>query len=77
MDVLNAFEGSVRIGTKDVAPESLNVGTCDTTPEGMVREPKYGALHHIIEPALLKRLRAYYAPSNERLYKFLGRDLGW
>ena len=43
----------------------------------MVREPRYGALHHIIQPALLRRLRAYYEPSNQRLYRFLGRDLGW
>ena len=26
---------------------------------------------------LLARLRAYYEPYNQRLYKFLGRDLGW
>jgi hypothetical protein len=77
MDVLNAFEGSVRIGTKDVAPELLNVGTCDKPPKGMHREPRYGALHHDIEPALLRRLRAYYEPSNQRLYRFLGTDLGW
>ena len=46
-------------------------------PQGMHRESRYGALHHIIAPALLRRLRAYYYPSNQRLYKFLGRDLGW
>ena len=77
MDVLNAFEGSVRIGARDVAPEHLNVGACDSTPAGMVREPKYGALHHVIRPTTARRLRAYYEPHNQRLYKFLGRDLGW
>ena len=81
MDVLNKFEGSVRIGDKIVAPDTLNVGRCDSaggvTPEGMRREPRYGALHHIVDEALLRRMRRYYAPSNERLYKFLGRDLGW
>ena len=77
MDVLNAFEGSVRIGRKEVAPDTLNVGACDVVPSGMQRESRYGALHHIIEPALLRRLRRYYEPANKRLYKFLGRDLGW
>ena len=79
MDVLNAFEGSVRIGTRDVAPEHLNVGKCETVvaPAGMHREPKYGALHHTIAPELLARLSAYYEPSNKRLYRFLGRNLGW
>ena len=43
----------------------------------MHREEKFGALHHTIEPKLLKRLRRYYEPSNQRLYKFLGRNLGW
>ena len=81
MDVLNSFESSVRIGTKGAAPEQINVGRCDITskvaPAGMHREEKFGALHHTIEPKLLKRLRRYYEPSNQRLYKFLGRNLGW
>ena len=77
MDVLNAFEGSVRIGAKDVAPEHLNVGACDSTPAGMVREAKYGALHHVIRETTSRRLRSYYEPHNQRLYRFLGRDLGW
>ena len=38
--------------------------------------------HHLSEyadmtPATRKRLREYFAPYNEQLYAFLGRDLGW
>ena len=79
MDVLNAFEGSVRIGDKTAAPEKLNVGACDTVKlvQGMHIDRATGAMHHDIEPELLKRMRAYYEPSNQRLYKFIGRDLGW
>ena len=79
MDVLNAFEGSVRIGGKGAAPEQLNVGRCDTAKAvaGMRVEPRWGALHHDIDPDLNARLRKFYEPFNQRLYRFLGRDLGW
>lgn len=30
-----------------------------------------------LDPALRERLVAYFAPHNERLYAFLGRDMGW
>lgn len=40
-------------------------------------DPTTGALHHDIEPKLDRRMRAYYEPYNKRLYRFLGRDLGW
>ena len=38
--------------------------------------------HHLMgypemDPATRKRLGEYYAPYNQRLYAFLGRDLGW
>ena len=77
MDVLNQFEGSVRIGTKGVAPDQLNVGRCDGLNVGMHRDAFTGALHHDISPALTRRMREYYEPANQRLYRFLGRDLGW
>jgi len=79
MDVLNAFEGSVRIGSAHAAPEQLNVGACDTTAQvvGMHRDGATGALHHDIDPDLLRRMRTFYEPFNQRLYRFLGRDLGW
>ena len=54
----------------------LNVGDCTNDPEGMVTTAS-GALHHKLEPALEARLRAYFEPANQQLYKFLGRDLGW
>ena len=79
MDVLNAFEGSVRIGTAHAAPEQLNVGKCDTSAlvKGMHRDAATGAMHHDIEPHLQRRMRAYYEPMNQRLYRFLGKNLGW
>ncbi|GAC1354888.1 MAG: sulfotransferase [Ktedonobacteraceae bacterium] len=30
-----------------------------------------------MDPAIRKRLMAYFAPHNDRLYKLLGRDFGW
>jgi hypothetical protein len=38
--------------------------------------------HHLseyaeIDPATRKRLTEYFAPYNQQLYTFLGRDLGW
>jgi hypothetical protein len=79
MDVLNAFEGSVKIGSKDAAPEQLSVGACESsrTATGMHRDPTTGAMHHDITPSLEERMYAYYQPTNKRLYDFLGRDLGW
>ena len=34
-------------------------------------------MHHDIDEALNNRLRTFFAPSNQRLYRFLGRDLHW
>jgi hypothetical protein len=34
-------------------------------------------MHHDIDPWLEARMRKYYAPYNQQLYDFLGRDLGW
>mmetsp|Transcript_77207 Transcript_77207/g.153252 ORF Transcript_77207/g.153252 Transcript_77207/m.153252 type:complete len:143 (-) Transcript_77207:222-650(-) len=80
MDVLNMFENSVRIGSNSSVttdnPE-LRVAACDQSPEDMHREPLTGAMHHNIDPELHLRLRSYFDPFNKRLYKFLGRDLGW
>ena len=81
IDVLNAFEGSLKIGDTGSIPEpeKLSVARCESAKvtKGMHRDKRSGALHHDIEPQLLARLRAYYEPYNQRLYKFLGRDLGW
>lgn len=30
-----------------------------------------------ISPALAARLKEYYAPHNQELYRLLGKDLGW
>ena len=57
--------------------EALNVGDCASVASNMHRDEATGALHHDIEPELLKRMRSFYADSNQRLYRFLGRDLGW
>ena len=77
MDAQNAFEASVSIGQNAATQKSsLNVAACDKPRKGTHREPRYGAIHHDISPALLKRLRTFYEPYNRRLYKFLGRDLG-
>ena len=79
MDVLNQFEGRVEIGGKASQPETVKVGDCDNSIGGdeMHQEESTGALHHNIDPQLNQRMRTYYEPFNQRLYKFLGKDLGW
>ena len=46
--MLNAFEGSVRIGkdgnSSAVALDTLHVARCDNDPRGMVRDPATGAI---------------------------------
>ena len=81
MDVLNAFEGSVRIGkdnnmTNVVEPQ-LHVAPCDPGPGTVHADDATHAMHHDIDPWLEERMRKYYAPYNQQLYDFLGRDLGW
>ena len=81
MDVLNAFEGSVRIGkdnnmTNVVEPQ-LHVAPCDPGPGTVHANDATYAMHHDIDPWLEERMRKYYAPYNQQLYDFLGRDLGW
>ena len=81
MDVLNAFEGNVRIGSKgnstEVAEPRLFVAPCDRGHGTTHTDADTNALHHDIEPQLEERLRKYYAPANKILYNFIGRDLGW
>ena len=81
MDVLNAFEGSVRIGLKGnatiTAEPRLHVAPCDPGTGTTHVDAATKAVHHDVDPFIEKRLRAFYAPHNQRLYKFLGRDLGW
>jgi hypothetical protein len=33
--------------------------------------------YNVMDPAIRKRLGGYFAPYNQQLYAFLGRDLGW
>jgi len=81
MDVLNAFEGSVRIGANgnDTATiaEQLHVAPCDPGPGRTHSDHDTSALHHDINPWLEQRMRKYYDPHNQVLYRFIGRDLGW
>ena len=43
----------------------------------MHTDPATGALHHDLDPALETRLRAYFEPFNQDLYKVLGRKFDW
>ena len=77
MDVLNQFEGGVKLGNAEPPLEQLSVGGCIGLKKGTHTDPTTGALHHDIDPALEKRMRAFYEPFNQKLYRFLGRPLGW
>ena len=76
MDVLSETENTFLIGKKRGLPK-LNVGACETSREGMHIDERTGAQHHDVPPELLRRMRAFYKPHNERLYTFLGKDLHW
>mgnify|MGYP002060606118 FL=1 len=64
-----------------IANASHSLGDCGGSdarglPPGMVRDTA-GVLQHEIDPLLAARLMRFFKPSIERLYRFLGRDLGW
>ncbi|XP_065312149.1 heparan sulfate glucosamine 3-O-sulfotransferase 6-like [Dermacentor albipictus] len=40
-------------------------------------DPSKGRPHPKVDPSLERRLREFYAPHNRRLYRVIGRDLGW
>jgi hypothetical protein len=51
------------------------LGLPDWTPG---RYPKYNlARYSDMDPATRQRLTGHFAPHNQRLYEFLGQDLGW
>ena len=63
MDVLNAFEGSVRIGkdnnmTNVVEPQ-LHVAPCDPGPGTVHANDATYAMHHDIDPWLEERMRIF------------------
>ena len=78
MDVLNEFEGSVRIGSHTTRMDvpGVQVMPCEKGAS-MRQDPASGAEHYAIESRLLQRMRDYYEPYNQKLYSFLGRNLGW
>ncbi|KAL1500608.1 hypothetical protein AB1Y20_013260 [Prymnesium parvum] len=86
MDVLQEDDNEIDIrgqtphtGDEPPNPKAyrrLHVGPCGEDEAGMLKTSS-GALHHKIDAELQQRLRALFKPSNEDLYAFLGRDLGW
>lgn len=40
-------------------------------------DPSKGRPHPRVDEALERKLRQFYAPHNRRLYRIIGRDLGW
>jgi len=72
MDVLKAADLNIAIGSNQTSRgenEKIKVGDCEGDSQ---KEKK-----HVFEPELDARLRRFFAPYNRRLYRFLGRDLGW
>ena len=81
IDVLHSSEKSLHLGARSDAEKgeespALQIGDCESDAKSHP-DATTGAPHHAIEPKLEARLRRFYAPSNRRLYKLLGRDLGW
>ena len=72
----------VRIGKNETLHSDedhtkVKIDDCDTDPKATHRDAKTGALHHNVSPKVEARLKKFFEPYNQRLYKFLGRDLGW
>ncbi len=83
IDVLHSSEKALHLGSqgdqeaeRDRESPTLQIGDCESDATSRP-DAATGAPHHAIEPGLEARLRKFYAPSNRRLYKLLGRDLGW
>lgn len=54
----------------------LKVGDCAEEPHH-AHDTLTGSDLHAIDPLVDQRLRRFFEPHNRRLYRFLGRDLGW
>ena len=79
MQALGPRDPARNASTED-APSKLQVGDCERSAVDTVGshpDPISGAPYHNIDPALEQRLKAFYAPTNRRLFNFLQRDLGW
>ena len=42
-----------------------------------MHDQKTGSDMHAVDAETNDRLRRFFEPHNQRLYKFIGRDLGW
>uniref|UniRef100_A0A7S4BE37 Sulfotransferase domain-containing protein n=2 Tax=Chrysotila carterae TaxID=13221 RepID=A0A7S4BE37_CHRCT len=72
MDVLHAEDVNISFSGKTAR---LQVGDCESDTATMHDER--GVMHHNIDPTLQAQLRRFFEPHNQRLYRFLGRDLKW
>ncbi|MEZ4426172.1 MAG: sulfotransferase domain-containing protein [Nannocystaceae bacterium] len=61
------------VATTEQVYEFLGLPPC--TPERVVE--RNAGPQESLDPALRARMREFFQPYNERLYEFLGRDLGW
>jgi len=49
----------------------------EITPEGKCLTSSKGRPHPSIDPYVLKKLREFFRPHNERLYRMTGINFGW
>jgi hypothetical protein len=51
----------------------------DAASDHRIHKNEAAPLHESLEPdeTCMRRVGAYYAEPNERLFQFIGRDLGW
>ena len=63
--------GVIGKGTAD----AQGVAECDSADEKS--KGSDGVTRYAIDGATLELLRTYFRPSNQKLYKLLGRDMGW
>ncbi len=53
------------------------LGLTDWEPEGEIRNKNEGGYMQKMDPAIRRWLEDFFEPYNQRLYEYLGVDLGW
>lgn len=70
-------KGNASSGDHEVRKGHIKVGDCDQNSDNVGMHTENGVAKHNISPALEQQMRDFFKPYNQRLYRFLGRDLGW
>merc|ERR1719382_315737 len=77
VEVLHEDDRTISFDGNSTAQRAVALKVGDCTNDGLSMQMKGGVSKHAISPTVENWLRTFYAPYNRRLYRLLGRDLGW